>query len=471
MRVCFLVVSCLLIAFPADSCVVADVDPPAADQNQKAVWKFGVAAVNITPEVPMLMSGYASRDRPAEGKLTDLWAKALVLEDASGKKCALITLDLVGTGRRFRQLVGRELKARYDLQNGEFAICNSHTHTGPAVSRNLTPMVDVLASDTQKKQIEDYTSATVGKVVDLVHQAISDMRPGSLSWGSGNSTFGANRRNNSERDIRSLRTAGTIQGPFDHDVPVLAVRDENEKLRAIVFGYACHATVLSSYQWSGDYPGFAQIELENRYPGCVAMFWAGCGADQNPLPRRSDRLASHYGRQLATSVEAVLLTHEMRPVKSQLVTAYAEIPLSYAAVPTADQIQSDSESRDRFVAARAKLMRHELDVNGKIAKTYPYPIASWQLGDLQFVFLGGEVVVDFSIRLKEELRGKQTWVAAYTNDVMAYIPTERVLREGGYEGGGAMVYYGLPSAWAPGLEQEIVDKVREQLGGDREIDR
>ena len=456
---CCLIVGCVLS--PARH-ANADTESDVANETSGA-WKFGVAMISITPEEPMLMAGYASRDRPAEGTLTDLWAKALVLEDATGKRCALITLDLVGTGRRFRQLVGRELKARYGFQKSEFTICNSHTHTGPAVARNLTPMVDVLATDLQRNQIENYTSATIGKVVDVVHRAIGSMQPGSLSFGSGTATFAANRRNNSERDIRSLRTAGTIQGPFDHDVPVLAIRDDSGTLRTVVFGYACHATVLSSYQWSGDYPGFAQIELEKRFPDCVAMFCAGCGADQNPLPRRSVELASHYGRRLASSVEAVLLTQEMAPVENRLVTAYAEVPLEFASIPDADELQTNLSSKDKFVAARARLLRDEVESKGKIATHYPYPITSWKLGDIQCVFLGGEVVVDFALRLKDELQGKRTWVSAYSNDVMAYIASERVLREGGYEGGGAMVYYGLPSAWAPGLERKIVDEVRRQL--------
>jgi hypothetical protein len=77
-----------------------------------------------------------------------------------------------------------------------------------------------------------------------------------------------------------------LKGPFDHDVPVLKV-SAGKKVRAIVFGYACHATVLSFYQWSGDYPAFAQIELGKAHAGTMALFWAGCGADQNPLPRRT----------------------------------------------------------------------------------------------------------------------------------------------------------------------------------------
>ena len=88
----------------------------------------------------------------------------------------------------------------------------------------------------------------------------------------------------------------------------------------------------------------------------------------------------------------------------------------------------------------------------------------WQLGDgLTWVLLGGEVVVDYSLRLKKELGPGRTWVAAYTNDVMAYIPSLRVLNEGGYEGEGSMVYYALPTKWAPEVEELIVKEVHRQV--------
>jgi len=128
-------------------------------------------------------------------------------------------------------------------------------------------------------------------------------------------------------------------------------------------------------------------------------------------------------------------------------------------VPTREQLTKDAESKDRYVAGRAKLLLSQLDRDGKLPATYSYPVQSWRLGDgLQLVLLGGEAVVDYSLRLKREL-GPSTWVAAYSNDVMAYIPSRRVLTEGGYEGGGAMVYYGLQAPWAPEVEESIVGTV------------
>jgi hypothetical protein len=407
----------------------------------------------------MWMSGYSSRDHAAEGKLHDLWAKALVLEDPAGKRVALITLDLVGIDRKFSLAVRDALAKQYSLAQSQVAICSSHTHTGPVVGRNLRTMYFLDAE--QEKRVDEYTDSLERKIIAVVAEAIARLQPAELAWGTGQATFAVNRRNNPEADVPALAAAGKLRGPVDHDVPVLAARGADGKLVAIICGYACHATVLPFYQWSNDYPGFALIELEKAHPGAVAMFWAGCGGDQNPLPRRSVELAEKYGRQLAEAVNAMLM--KLSPISGKLAASHAEIDLPLAPLPTRDELEAQVAGSDKYQAARAKTLLAELAAGRPLAPTYPYPVETWRLGDGPlWVFLGGEVVVDYSLRLKQELEPGRAWIAGYTNDVMAYIPSRRVLGEGGYEGGGAMVYYGLPTVWAPEVEQRIVREVHRQ---------
>jgi hypothetical protein len=282
------------------------------------------------------------------------------------------------------------------------------------------------------------------------------LAPARLQWGVGRTTFAVNRRNNREEDVTKLREEGKLKGPVDHDLPVLVVRDPaGDKPVAVVFGYACHATTLQFYQWSGDWPGFAQIELEKAYPGATALFVAGCGADQNPLPRRTVELARKYGSEAASGV-GTAIGSGLKAVSGPLRTKYSEIDLPFASLPTRGQLMADTSSKDRYVASRAKYLLSKWDRDGGLSPAYPYPVQVWRFGaGPTIVLLGGEVVVDYSLRLKKEL-GPTTWVAAYSNDVMAYVPSLRVLKEGGYEGGGAMVYYGLPSPWGPQVEELIV---------------
>jgi hypothetical protein len=415
----------------------------------------------------MWMAGYGSRERPSNGLGTDLWAKALVLEDPAKRRGLLITLDLIGIDRQLAASICRQLEGEYGLQRHQIAISTSHTHSGPVVGRNLAPLHYLLVDKQQQELIDRFAERLQASIVDVAGQAIDAMVEAQLSWGAGRATFAVNRRDNPAREVARLRVEQALRGPSDHDVPVLAVRDTKERLTAVLFGYACHATVLDALEWSGDFPGYAQQALEANHPDCVAMFFAGCGADQNPLPRRSVELAKHYGRRLANAVDAVLLTTQMQPLEAELTTRYREIDLPLGTLPTAAEVAADVESENQYVRARATILQQQLMEDGQLQSTYPYPVATWQLADqIQLVFLGGEVVVDYAARLKTELLGRSTWVAAYSNDVMAYVPSRRVLAEGGYEGGGAMVYYGLPSPWAPEVEEMIVAAVKESLRGD-----
>ena len=360
-------------------------------------WKAGTAKQKITPQAPLWMAGYGSRNRPATGFLNDLWAKSLVLEDERGTRVAIITLDLVGIGRDLTDPIRAELQSKYSLPQANVAFCCSHTHSGPVVGHCLRTLHYDQVDDEQKKLIDRYALQLKQTIVELVGRAIDALGPGTLSRGQGTATFAVNRRNNKEPDAPRLRAAGQLVGPYDHDVPVLKVADASGKLTAVLFGYACHATVLDGYDWSSDYPGFAQSELEQQHPGCTALFFAGCGADQNPLPRRQVELARQYGHDLAAAVNAVL-TGNLQPLAGDLETGWAEVPLELAHVPTRDEIEKDTQSTDRFVAARAKLYLQRLNAGESLAGTYPYPIQVWRLGSsLILVALGGEVVVDLSL--------------------------------------------------------------------------
>ena len=443
-------------------CLCVSAGITGASVGAAADWKAGAAKANITPPDFMWMAGYASRDHVAEEKLTDLWAKALVLEDPQGNRAALVTLDLVGIDRPLSQSICGKLQSKYGLQRDQIAINTSHTHTGPVVARNLRPMHYLMLNDEQQKQVDDYATLLEESITTAIGKAIDQLTPSLILHGSGKTTFAVNRRTNKEAEVPEQREKGRLVGPVDHDVPVLAVRSMEGKLTAVAFGYACHATVLSSYQWSGDYPGFAQIALEAKHPECVALFWAGCGGDQNPLPRRTVERAQEYGGRLAAAVEDVL-TAPMHAITESLTTKYAEIDAPLGRLPTRDELAATVNSKNKYEAARAKSLLEDIDAGQPLSQTYPYPVQTWKIGpDVTWVFLGGEVVVDFALRLKSEGTGTRTWVAGYSNDVMAYIPSRRVLIEGGYEGGGAMVYYGMPTIWAPEIEEVIVAETRRQ---------
>lgn len=453
--VCFLFVSVVLMA-------------SASSLSADDTWQAGVATKIITPPQFMWMSGYASRDKPAQGKIHDLYAKALMLQDPAGRSCVIVTLDLVGIDRKTSQSICESIQKSLGLERSQVALATSHTHSGPVVGTNLLAMYSL--DEVNQKLVQEYTSFLIDSVVSVAKEAKANLAPAVLKSGEGQATFAVNRRNNREADVPMLREAGSLVGPVDHDVPVLSVRTSDGKLKAILFGYACHATVLSGMEWCGDWPGFAQAELEKNHPGTVALFWAGCGADQNPLPRRTVELAQEYGRQAAAAVDRTL-GGPMTPVQGSLKTVYREIDLALDTLPTKEQVENDLKSNDVYIARRARWLMKKIADDGKLSQTYPYPIQTWAVGDATtLTFLGGEVVVDFAVRLRSELPGAHNWIAGYSNDVMAYIPSSRVLMEGGYEGASAMIYYGLPTIWSTDVEEQIVrtvHEIRKQIDGEK----
>ncbi|MEX2045454.1 MAG: hypothetical protein WD941_08890, partial [Opitutus sp.] len=297
----------------------------------------------------------------------------------------------------------------------------------------------------------------------LAGSALAALSPAQLSYARARAGFAMNRR--LQGADGEFINAPNPDGPVDHDVPVLRVEDAAGKLRAILFGYACHNTTLTqhSYVYCGDYAGYAQEYLQGDHPGVVALFMTGCGGDQNPYPRGNLALAQSHGRSLATAVDAALATTP-KPLAGPLRSAYAEIDLRYSPAPSRAEYEKRLESREKYLADHARRMLRRLDQEGRLPATYPYPLQVVRFGDdLRLVALGGEAVVDYSLRLKKEFGGPASvWVAAYSNDVPGYIPSERVLREGGYEGLHATRLGSLhPGPWAPGLEEQIIAKVHE----------
>ncbi|HMC67215.1 MAG TPA: neutral/alkaline non-lysosomal ceramidase N-terminal domain-containing protein [Gemmataceae bacterium] len=423
-------------------------------------FKAGVASRVITPAGPHWMSGYANRNKPASTKIHDLRVKALALEDPAGGKLVILTSDLVGIPRGLSVAVAEEVHKQTGLPRDRLMLTCSHTHCGPVVRDNLADMYEMPPEEAAK--IGPYTDKLREWMIETVVAALADLKPARLCVGMGTARFAINRRSNKEAEVPKLMAQGaTFRGPVDHDVPVLRVTTPEGKLRAVVFGYACHNTTMQFYQWCGDYAGFAQQYLEEKHPGAMALFWIGCGGDQNPLPRSKIELCEKYGRQLADAVEKVL-AGTLTPVRGATIARYREIALPFDKLPAKEQLTADALSKSYALRQRATRLLKALESGAKIDDRYAhYPVQVWRLGDGPlWVALGGEVVVDYSLRLKKELAGdRPVWIIGYANDVMAYIPSERVRKEGGYEGDSSMIYYGHPTKWGPGIEEKIMAKV------------
>lgn len=416
-------------------------------------WRAGVAAVGITPEGSLRMAGYASRKKPAEGVALELNAKCLAIEDAGGGRLVIVTADLIGIPRALREAIERRVREKPGLAPGNLLMNASHTHCGPELR---TQRLEEGASDEERRLGAAYYAGLEKKLGDLVDRAIDGLAPAKLDYLRARAGFAMNRRRPTDKGYIN---APNPDGPVDHDVPVLRVTAPDGAPRALLFGYACHNTTLNYLKFCGDYAGFAQRDIEAAHPGMTALFLEGCGADQNPYPRGIEEQARQHGRALANGVEAALLTVP-RAVRGRLSAGLKEVTLDFAPPPSRaelEEIAARGKDPDR---GHARRLLGELDRDGRITSTYPYLVQVVRFGgDLTLVALSGEVVVDYSLRLKKELAGPAVWVAGYCNDVFGYVPSARVLAEGGYEAGGAMAYTPLPGPFAPSIEDRIVAAV------------
>jgi len=234
-----------------------------------------------------------------------------------------------------------------------------------------------------------------------------------------------------------------------------------------LFGYACHNTTLTAqfYQLSGDYSGVAQKEVENAHPGATAMFLELCGADQNPNPRSKLELAEQHGKALGAEVKRVLAT-PLAKVEGPVKGAYQIVDLAFAH-HTRSTFEAQPHDSNKFRVRNAKAMLKKYE-SGQPIRTYPYPVQAIAIGkDFTLAALGGEVVVDYALRLKKTYGAQGLVVAGHSHDVMAYTPSALVLKEGGYEANDSMVYYGQPGPWRDDVEDRVfsaLDKVMSRAG-------
>jgi len=422
-----------------------------------AEFQAGVARIDITPHKPIWFAGYDERTHPSTGMVHPLWSKALAIQDTKGSRLVIVTTDLIGLPRAITDLVAARAQQEYGLTRASLLFNSSHTHTGPLLNPRSRPLYNL--SDDELRVIDDYSRELAENLFTVVGSALSRLAPAQMSYGLGQAHFALNRR---EPTPQGIIIGVNPAGPVDPDVPVIRVASTDGTLLAVLFGYACHNTTLTEtfYQASGDYAGFAQIELERAHPGATAMFLQLCAGDQNPNPRGTLALAEQHGRTLAREVERVLGT-TLAPVKSPLRSTFQNIELAFAMRPRS-YFEQEAKSADAGLARRAKIMLKAYDDRHPIQQMQ-YPIQVVRLNNsLTILALGGEPVVDYGLRVKREYGGSLI-VAGYSNEVAGYIPTAKVLKEGGYEVVDSMVGYGQPGPFADDVEDRVMAGIQRAM--------
>jgi len=416
----------------------------------------GVGKVDITPQTPVRMYGYASRKTESEGIAGRLKASALAIGGDEGEGPAvLLSVDCGAVPPDVREEVLESLQADVSLKPERFMLANSHNHSGP----NLKGMASI--SGEEHEHLAQYQCELTARLEQVVREALAARQPGRLAWTQGSVGFAANRR--VLTDGKWTGFGAVPEAPADHTLPVMRVTDVDGKLLAVVVNYACHCTTLRGNfkQIHGDWAACAQEYIEADTGGAVAMVTIGCGADSDPCPHGTVELCQQHGRALADEVKR-LLQGPFKPIEPKLVARLAPLEIPFAKLPPKEELEETAKK-----SYPAKRLLERLERGEELPTTRSFQVATWVFGDdLAMVFLSDEVTVDYALRMRRELDGRRLWITAYTNDVSSYIVSRRIIEEGGYEARNSLssaVSYGHPEQVQPPMEDRIVGRVRELL--------
>jgi neutral ceramidase len=443
-------------------------------------FRAGAAKAKITPEELGWIGGYGHRNRPAEGIAADLWARALALQDGRGRRVVMVNADIHIFTRTLHREIADAVRRRHGVAGRDLMLVATHTHSGPALPEGFDPIISWGLDAGEMGKLERASARIRDQVLDAIARALSNLEPARLSFGRGEARFGVNRR---VRTPDGEYTFGANpQGVSDPDVPVLVVEPAaGGAPRAVVFTYACHNTTIRNgregfYKYHPDYAGVAAEQIENRFPGSVALYLTGAAGEIDPQPQGGVEQAEIHGRTLSAAVLAALDRARQRPIRGPLRTGDRVVRLPLAPIPTREKYVELSRGRSAYRQRHARTILAQMDA-GKVPTEVPLGIQVWRFGrDLTLVALAGEVGVDYALELKKEFGAERIWFVAYANEVPCYIPSERVLKEGGYEAGwdreqgpgvpsatGNIVFYGWAAPLAAGVEERILGTLRSML--------
>jgi hypothetical protein len=427
-------------------------------QAAEPLVPVGAARADITPELPIQLAGYQQRTTEATRVVAPLHVRALAIGSDADGPVVLVTAEVIAVSEALSDAVASAVRAKHPtIRRERIAVCATHQHNGPAIAGTIPFMFsrDLPADVTER--LEKFTAMLREKMIAVALAALADRRPARLSWAQGTAKFAVNRR--LIVDGRHTGYTSTPGGPVDHALPVLRAVDADGAVRAVLVNYACHCTVLKGGEnfvhpdWAGD----AASRIEAAHAGSVALVAIGCGADSDPQPRGLPEVATH-GKTVADEV-ARLFAGEMQPLGRVTSAKFQAIEIPLARTVPRAELEERLQGKQNVSYAAAQFLK-QLDAGRPVPTSIHYPVQAWVFGgELAMVFLGGEVVADYALRLKRELGASRVWVNAYANHVPCYIPSTRVLAEGGYEAEAAMDYYGLPTRLAPDVEERIVRTV------------
>lgn len=436
--------------------------------------RFAVAKTAITPAMPVFLAGFASRDYKSAQVHDPIHVKTVLLE--ANKRLLILAFDLIGGDRNFIKSLKGALFRHFGFGADEVLINFSHTHCSLYVTGDdpdLSLRRGYYSIDQEKwpeKQHElDYAPDIAyyrfveQAVVRSVARCLEELAEGELELAAGSSDVGVCRR--------LVQDGAVLWGPdpdaaTDKALTVLRLSDTQGRCKGLLFSYGCHPTSIVSESLSAEFVGAACAVLEERYPGCTAVFLQGCGGEivaaktfGNGGKARGFAEMQEIGDDLAGDVCRIAGNAVFRKIRCAFHTRLDEVKLYTQPTPlaafTSVMLSPGSSEYQKQNAARVI----EAVDTGSALQHLPMYIAVWELdADTRLVALEGEIPSGYGLMTKALFPRTDTIVLGYTNGVFTYVPTRRILDEGGYEAE-AYMYHGFRGPFVPEIEDIILGRI------------
>jgi hypothetical protein len=436
----------------------------AMESESRAEIRVGSAKVDVTPPLPVALSGQFST-RIAKTVESPVMAAAVVVEklDADGKsidQAIMVSCDLVAIREGVVEKVREELTARNldGLDPRKVFLSATHTHTAPVLREGVYRIPEDVIQPTE------YVEFLAGKVADIIEQSWTGRKTGAVSWGLGHAVVAHNRRiayNNGTAQMygsTGVPKFKGIEGYEDHGVEVLFFwSGDSDQPVAMAVNVACPAQEVESRSAvNSDYWHPVREALAEKFgEDVVVLTWIGAAGDQSPhlmlrkaaearmLKARGLTRLQEISRRILQAVdEAWLAAKDDRHTDPTLEHRVADLDLPKRMVTEAEAKQAEVEIEKLREASKTtgadgamKWVWHQKTVDRFAAqendRIMPMEMHAIRLGDVAICTNRFELYTEYGIRMKGRSRALQTFVVQLSGPG-SYLATEEAEAGGGY---------------------------------------
>ncbi|MEN8229755.1 MAG: neutral/alkaline non-lysosomal ceramidase N-terminal domain-containing protein [Bacteroidota bacterium] len=431
----------------------------------------GAAIIDVTPQKPMFLYGYPHVERISEGVHDPLFASALVIDNGESQ-IGFCAVDIIFISKEITTAVRARVQAITGIPGRNLMVSASHTHSGPVTGR------DVFYDPVVPEEDPEYIAYLVERLVQVYTEAFQNKQESRIAITTASGLgVGGNRRSKTDA--------------VDPEVPVIILKNSaTDKVFALSTIYCMHPTVLheDSKRYSADFPGYTRKYINEALgKEVVLLYHTGPSGNQSPRHfvqsntlKEAQRLGFMLGERIVDQVRqtgpdgfkdwvslSVQQSEVMLPGKEFMTIEAAELKVTAVKNKlNMMRLNNDPASEIRttecdWFGAEENRQLTEMAANGKLEQVYqsvlPAEISRVGLDETCFLFLPGELFVEYSLRIKAALPGK-SFVTSLSNGVLSgYIVTEEAEKEGGYEASNSI----FPAKAGEVIVQHVLDMKKE----------